>query len=336
LRVWVDFTNTAHVVVLRPLVELLEARGDEVVLTARPLSHTLELLDDWGHEYTTLGRHGGASRAGKARAAFDRVRAMTRFGRARGRFDAALAHGSTDLPMACRLLRVPNTTMFDYEFALVQHHVNCRFANRVLVPEAIPPERLRRFGARGSKLVRYPGLKEEYVLHGFEPDPSVPEALGVDLARPLVVVRPAAAYALYVPGTHDLLLPRLLATLAEQGAQMVVLPRTPEQAAEVLGLRVPGVIVPPRAVESRSLVAYADALVSGGGSMNREAVALGTPVWTMFEGRMGGVDEALVREGRLRVLRDPSDVVLAPSPAGKPRRPPVTRDPADLLRLALD
>ena len=150
LRVWVDLTNTAHVVVLRPLVELLEARGHEVAITARPLSHTVELLEDWGHPYTAFGEHGGVRRADKARAAASRARRMVAFGRAHGPFDAALAHGSTDLPIASRALRIPNATMFDYEWALAQHHLNCRLANRVLVPEAIPPERLRRFGAHGA------------------------------------------------------------------------------------------------------------------------------------------------------------------------------------------
>ncbi|HEV3000108.1 MAG TPA: DUF354 domain-containing protein, partial [Solirubrobacteraceae bacterium] len=98
MRVWVDLTNTAHVVVLRPLVELLEARGHEVEITARPLSHTVELLDDWGHPYTAFGEHGGVRRRDKARAALSRARRMVAFGRARGPFDAALAHGSTDLP----------------------------------------------------------------------------------------------------------------------------------------------------------------------------------------------------------------------------------------------
>src|SRR3712207_2319792 len=154
MRIWVDLTNTAHVVVLRPLVERLEARGHEVVLTARPLSHTIELLDDWGHPYAAFGEHGGVRRVDKARAAASRARRMIGFGRAFGPFDAALAHGSTDLPIASRALGLPNTTMFDYEFALAQHHLNCRLANRVLVPDAIPPERLARFGARGPKLVR--------------------------------------------------------------------------------------------------------------------------------------------------------------------------------------
>ena len=155
MRVWVDLTNTAHVLVLRPLVELMEREGHEVALTARPLSHTLELLEGWGHPHTVIGHYGGAGRAGKARAAAGRVAGLARFARGRG-FDCALAHGSTDLPPACRLLGIPNTTMFDYEWAALQHHLNCRLASRVLVPDAIPSERLARYGARPPKLARYP------------------------------------------------------------------------------------------------------------------------------------------------------------------------------------
>jgi predicted glycosyltransferase len=331
MRVWIDLTNTAHVVVLRPLVERLEDAGHEVELTARPLSHTLDLLDDWGHPYTALGAYGGVGKLGKARAAADRVVRMLRFGRGRG-FDAALAHGSTDLPVACRVLRIPNATMFDYEFAVIQHNVNCRLANRVLVPEAIPAERLARFGAKGDKLVQYPGLKEEYYLHGFEPDAGLPERLGVTAGAPLAVVRTPPAYALYLGGAESALLPRVLARLAEGGAQTVVLPRTPEQADAVDALGIAGVHVPRRAVDGRSLVALADLLVSAGGTMNREAAVLGTPVWSMFEGRLGAVDELLVHQGRLRLLRDPGDIVVSHK---GPTAVPTLRDPGELLALAL-
>jgi uncharacterized protein len=334
VRVWVDLTNTAHVLVLKPLVELLEADGHEVEITARPLSHTLELLEDWGHPHTTLGRHGGVSRAGKARAAAGRVADMVRFGRGKG-FGSALAHGSTDLPVASRLLRIPNATMFDYEWAVLQHSVNCRLANRVLVPEAIPAERLRRYGARGSKLIRYPGLKEEYYLADFEPDEAVLRQLGVDPAEPLCVVRTAPSYALYLGGSENELLPRLLRHLSEtERAQTVVLARTPEQRQAVSALGLERVIVPERAVDGSSLVAFADALVSAGGTMNREAAVLGTPVWSMFEGRMGAVDEQLAREGRLRFLTDPAEVRVEKR-AARAYEQRVRRDPRELLRLAL-
>src|SRR3954470_8376218 len=334
MRIWVDLTNTAHVLVLRPLVELLEADGHAVEITARPLSHTLELLDDWGHPYKALGQYGGVSRAGKARAAAGRVAAMLSFGRGKG-FDCALAHGSTDLPVVCRLLRVPNSTMFDCEWAALQHHVNCRLANRVLVPDAIPAERLARYGARPPKLVRYPGLKEEYYMADFGPDPRVLDELGVDRELPLCVVRTAPSYALYLGGSENPLLPRLLRHLSEnQGAQSVVLARTPEQRADVRALGLERVIVPDRAVDGRTLVAYADALVSAGGTMNREAAVLGTPVWSIFEGRLGAVDKLLAKQGRLQFLTDPSEVqVVKREPGAYENR--VRRDPRELLRLAL-
>ena len=334
MRVWVDLTNTAHVVVLRPMVELLERDGHEVEITARPLSHTVELLDDWGHPYTVIGEYGGATRLGKVRAAAARIPALVRFGQAR-RFDYALGHASIDLPPACRVLRIPNTTMFDYEWAAIQHHLICRLATRVLVPEAIPAERLRRYGARPPKLVRFPGLKEEYYLANFEPDPSVLELLGLDRERPICVIRTAPSYALYLGGSENPLLFPVIRRVADGETQVVVLARNPEQRAAVRELGLPRVLVPERAVDGRSLVTFADVLVSAGGTMNREAAVLGTPVWSMFEGRLGAVDEMLVRQGRLHILRAADDVRLASKPADAYERR-TRRDVADLLRLAIE
>jgi predicted glycosyltransferase len=334
MRVWVDLTNTAHVLVLRPLVELLERQGHEVTLTARPLSHTVDLLEQWGHPYTAIGRYGGAARLSKARAAAGRIAKLTRFGRGRG-FDCALAHGSTDLPPACRLLGVPNTTMLDYEWAMLQHSVNCRLANRVLAPDAIPASRLARYGARSRKLVRYPGLKEEYYLSDFEPDPSVLEELRLDRKRILCVVRTAPAYALYLGGSENPILPRVLRRLSEsEETQTVVLPRTPEQSTAIAELGLQRVVIPERVVDGRSLVAFADLVVSAGGTMNREAAVLGTPVWSIFEGRMGGVDDKLASEGRLHLVTDPEEIEVSRKEADL-YRSRTRRDPQQLLELAL-
>jgi uncharacterized protein len=333
MRVWADLTNTAHVVVLRPLIELLEREGHEVEITARPLSHTLELLDDWGHPYTVVGEYGGATRLGKVRAAADRLPALIRFGRKR-RFDYGLGHASIDLPPACRVLRVENTTMFDYEWATTQHHVICRLATRVLVPDAIPAERLARYGAKPPKLIRFPGLKEEYYLADWEPDPSVLEGLGIDRQRPLCVIRTASSYALYLGGSENPLLPPLIRRVADGETQVVVLARNEEQRAAVRELDAPNVVVPERAVDGRSLVAFADVLVSAGGTMNREAAVLGTPVWSIFEGKLGAVDEMLVEQGRLRILRDPQQVTVERKPADAYDRR-TRRDLSDLLRLAV-
>src|SRR5207302_6766764 len=300
-------------------------------LTARPLSHTTELLDDWGHPYTEIGHHGGPGRVGKAMAATSRTAKAFAFARGK-RFDYGLAHGSTDLPPVGRLLRIPNTTMFDYEWARLQHELNCRLATRVLVPDAIPAERLESYRARPPKLVRYPGLKEEYYLADFEPNESVLDDFGLDRARVVAAVRTAPSYALYLGGSENELLPRVLRRLLDENAQVIVLARTDEQRRALRELD-SKLLVPERAVDGRSLAALADLVVSAGGTMIREAAVLGTPVWSIFEGRLGAVDELLVAEGRVRFLSDPAELVVEKAPAVRERR--ARRDPADLLRLAV-
>src|SRR5437016_3327880 len=196
MRVWVDMTASAHVLVFRPLIRLLRERGDEVEVTAREYAQTLQLLELHGIEAEVIGRHGGRSRLGKARQLWSRLHALRRWARGR-EFDVALAHGSHELTMTARRLGIPSSTTFDYEFATLQHQLGCRAATKVVVPEAIPPERLRRYGARSPKLVQYPGLKEEYYLSDFEPDRSLLERFGVDPSRVLVVLRPPPDVSLY-------------------------------------------------------------------------------------------------------------------------------------------
>jgi predicted glycosyltransferase len=325
MRVWVDLTNSPHVLVMRPLIEVMRADGHEVEVTARDFAQTLELCDRFGIEHTAIGRHRGGKLASKAVGLASRGLALARWARGR-RFDVAMGHGSNDVTVAAALLRVPSATAFDYEWAAVQHHVNCRLARSVVVPDAIPPERLERYGARG-KIHAYAGLKEEYYLADFEPDPAVLGELGLDRERPLVVVRPPPDVSLYHRFENPLFR-GVLDRLAESEAQAVVLPRTPAQRAELGAF-----IVPTHVIDAQSLVAYADLVISAGGTMNREAVALGTPVFTTFEGRLGAVDEALLREGRLRKLDDPGQIQISRRPANAGLR--VRRDPSELVTMLL-
>ena len=332
MRVWIDLTNSPHVVVFAPMIERMRARGWDVAVTARAFAQTVELLELRGIDHTVIGHHGGRSRAGKARAAGDRVAAMIRFGR-RGRFDAALAHGSTDLPMACAALRVPNTTMFDYEYATLQHSLNCRLAARVLVPDAIPPARLRRFGARGGEARPLSGPEGGVLAGGRRPRPGGAGSLGLDGEAVGVVLRPPADVALYHRFENPLFDEVLEHLGRRDDVRAVVLPRTPAQAERLRRLALPSVTVPDHAVDGASLVAGADLVVSAGGTMNREAAVLGTPVYTALAARLGGVDERLVAEGRLRPLARVSDLVLERKPAAAAER--LRRDPAQLVDLAL-
>jgi predicted glycosyltransferase len=223
---------------------------------------------------------------------------------------------------------MPSTTAFDYEWATVQHNVNCRLARNVVVPDVIPPERLHRYGARG-KLRRYPGLKEEYYLADFEPSDAVLGELGLDPSQPIAVVRTPPDVSLYHRFENPLF-KQVLERLRDQ-AQTIVLPRTRAQREELAGAG--GFVVPERAVDAQSLVWHADLVVSAGGTMNREAVALGTPVYTTFEGRLGAVDERLLAEGRLRKLSDAREVVVEKRTRAVQDR--VRRDPRYLAELML-
>jgi predicted glycosyltransferase len=326
VKVWVDFTNSPHVLVLRPVIEDLRRRGHEVRVTARDFAQTLGLCERFGIEHTVIGRHRGGGLAAKAAGLASRSAALVRWARGQ-RFDLALGHGSNDVTVAAASLRVPSATMFDYEWAAIQHQVNCRLARAVVVPDAIPPERLYRYGAR-RKLRAYEGLKEEYYLSDFDPDSAVLDELGLDSTRPVVVLRTAPAVSLYHRFENDIfsaVLERL------RGQQAVVLPRTEEQRSALE--REGGWIVPARAIDAQSLIAFADLVVSAGGTMNREAVALGTPVYTIFEGRLGAVDERLIAEGRLKRLGRAGDVEPVKRHGATDAR--IRRNPAVLTDLLL-
>src|SRR3954449_5382556 len=266
-------TAPAHPVVFRPIIRLLRDAGHEVEVTARDYAQTIPLLQRMGIDHVAVGRHGGASRVNKLKALVSRTWHMRRF--ARGRFDLAVAHGSNDLALAAASLRIPAVNTFDYEWATTQHRIGCRLARRVLVPEAIPPERLRRYGVGPEKLRQYPGLKEEYYLADFEPNERVLDELSLDRERILVVVRPPPDVSIYHRKANRLF-PRVLDRLGRrEDVQAIVIPRTDQQRTTVRALEMPSLVVPDGAVDAQSLIALSDLVGSAGGNMNREAGAAG-------------------------------------------------------------
>src|SRR5256886_7551468 len=189
MKVWVDFTASAHPLVFRPLVQRLRAQGHEVEITARDYAQTLQLIESHGMTATVIGHHGGRSSLGKATQMRARLKALRAWAREHS-FELALAHGSHELTMTARRLGIPSSTTFDYEWAWLQHQLGCRAATRVVVPESIPPERLKSYGATPPTLQQYPGLKEEYYLSDFDADESMLEPFGLHAARGLRGLRP--------------------------------------------------------------------------------------------------------------------------------------------------
>jgi uncharacterized protein len=331
VKVWIDCTAAAHPLVLRPIIDRLQARGHHVRVTAREYGQTLGVLDRLGIPYEAVGRHAGASLARKVGAVASRSFSLARWARPH-RFDLALGHGSVDLGVVSAILRIPSVQMQDYEHAGIQRQLAFRVARRVLVPESIPPEAMRHAGASADKLFRYPGLKEDYYLADFQPNPAVLDELGIDSSDVLVVMMPSPETSAYHASNplEERVLDRLQDT---EGVVCVVIPRTEAQAQRVRDRDAASLVVRDRAIDAQSLIALADLVVSAGGTMNREAVALGTPAYTIFSGRMGAVDEWLISEGRLVPLGDPSELSLVKrQPARGARKP---RDPDVLVDAIL-
>lgn len=333
MYIWTDCTAAAHPLVLRPIIEGLRERGHEVAVTARDYGQTEGLLERLEIPFESFGTHADSGTAAKGLALAGRSRKLMGWA-LRRHPDLALAHGSVDVAVVGTILRIPQVQMQDYEYAGLQRKLAWQAANRVIVPDAIPVERLREAGAREHKLLRYPGLKEDYYLYDFEPDPGALDALGIDELgvradraaddRVLVVVRPppeSSAYHADNP-VYERVLDRLV---ADERVVTVLIPRTEGQRAAAVGRGSARLVVPEAAIDAQSLIAYSDLVVSAGGTMNREAVALGAPVYTIFSGRMGAVDEELIASGRLRELRDPDALELVrrtavPGPV-EPRNP---------------
>jgi predicted glycosyltransferase len=307
-KVWIDLTNSPHVLFFRPILRRLDEAGVPSVITARDYAQTLGLLELYGIPHTVIGRHGGAGLVGKVTGLARRSLALTRFGRATSGIRQAVSHGSNDLAVAAKLLKLHSTVLHDFEGATTMHKINFRLADKVMVPRVIPWAALAALGLDERRYRPYAGIKEQVTLADFVPDPTVIETLGLDAARPIAVLRPPATMSLYHRRIENTLFDQVLDYLRASDVQVVLLPRTPEQAQGFEG--VTGMVVPAKPVDGPSLVYAADLVVSAGGTMNREAALLGTPTWTTFAGELGAVDRMLIDEGSMGILERPEQLVL--------------------------
>jgi predicted glycosyltransferase len=301
LRVWIDITNTPHVLVFRPIIKELQRQGHEVLVTARDFAQTSQLLDRFSIEHKLIGKHQGKEIYRKIYGLVYRTSRLIAYA-APKRFNLAVSHGSNDCALASFFLRIPHVTMFDYEYAKAMHNINLRVSTKALIPDMIPSEPLYECGGTDAKIDKYPGLKEEYYLADFQPDESVLTEIGLDISKIVVVMRTPPDVALYHRFHNPIFMDVLSKLAAREDVQVVLLPRTPDQRAEVLKMGFKNVFIPSKAVDAQSLIYYSDLVISAGGTMNREAVALKTPVYTLFSGKMGAIDTCLIAEGRMKKL----------------------------------
>src|SRR5262245_44196652 len=338
MRIWIDLANSPHVPFFRALIPEFAARGHSTEISARDYAQTVELATKAGMLPQVIGCHGRGELPGKAGNLVCRAAALRKWARDRG-FDLAVSHNSYAQIAAAAALGIKTVTLMDYEHQPA-NHLAFRLASRVIVPQAFPNAELKKYGASLRQVKRYDGLKEDVYLADFIPDPSFVQTLrrlGVTSEDVLIVARPPASEALYHRFANELFDKLLRHLNAHPHTKIILLPRTEAQRAEYEKQNLVKVIMPREALDGANLIAAADLVVSAGGTMNREAAALGVPVASIYAGKWAAIDEKLAREGRLRKLAELNDVeslIVQKKSGREPRANQNTR--AEVTELILE
>jgi predicted glycosyltransferase len=314
-KVWIDLENSPHIPFFRPIITELEGRGCQVVLTARDCFQVCDLADMAGLKYQKIGHHYGKHRIAKLLGLGVRVLQMTPF-ILRERPAISVSHGSRSSLVLSALMGIPSINIADYEYA--DHRLTAWIGSVrkkwIMTPEVIPPDIFVKHGIPIDHVLHYPGIKEDVYTPFFRPDPLLKDTLGLLPSDIVVTIRPPATEAHYHnPESEKLLMTVFQLLSAHPEVKTVLLPRTHKQEAELRQARsdlfaAGRIVVPKHAVDGLDLIWYSDLVISGGGTMNREAAALGIPVYSLFRGTMGAVDKHLAETGRLVLLESDQDV----------------------------
>jgi uncharacterized protein len=313
MKFWIDMDNAPHVLVLRPIIAELERRGHSVEITARDYGQTLPLLRLYGLKALCVGRHAGKSKVRKYLAFLTRSLRLLAFAAGKG-FDAAFSHGSRSLVPVARLLGLPLISMQDYEYTSFPRFIR-RWTNTLLVPEVVA---VKLAAAEGMpRTYGYPGLKEDLYIRDFEPDPSFLCELKIDPNRILVLMRPPATMAHYAVRQSETIFYEALEYLGSlNNVQVLLLPRTIDQGKELEAIRrkhgYPNLVIPEVVYHGPNLIWHSDLVISGGGTMNREAASLNVPVYSIYQGPIGAVDKYLIESGRLCHIKSIVDLKNIP------------------------
>lgn len=305
-KIWIDLDNSPHVPFFAPIIKHLEERNYELIITGRNAFQVVELVERFKLSCRTIGRHYGRRKTFKVVGALIRALQL-KFALTGQKPDLALSHGSRSQLIAATLLRIPSIVIIDYEFVKI---LPLR-PTWVMAPKVIPESAIQ---FRRDRILRYPGIKEDVYVPQFKPDPSLRSKLGLKEDGVLVTLRPPANEAHYHNPESDYLFRAAMQFLGTKPeVQVVLLPRTKAQANQARNLW-PGlfairkIVIPDHVVDGLNLLWISDLAISGGGTMNREAAALGVPVYSIFRGRTGAVDRYLSETGRLVFLATAEDI----------------------------
>lgn len=304
-KIWIDLDNSPHVPFFKPIIRELERKGHEVTVTARDCFQVIGLCELHQMPYIRVGKHYGKNKALKSLGTILRSLQLAPH-LAGAKPDLAVSHGSRSQILAAAMLGVPSVDILDYEFANQIVHPTW-----LIMPEIIPREAVM---THRDRVLLYPGIKEDVYAPDFVPDSRLLSELGLSGDDLLVSIRPPANEAHYHNPESEILLRETIECLSRlPPVKMVLLPRNSRQEDMLRSqwrelFAAEKIIIPPKVVDGLNLIWHSDLVISGGGTMNREAAALGVPVYSIFRGKIGAVDKYLAEIGRLTLIQSPSEV----------------------------
>lgn len=336
---WFDLDNSPHVPLFRPIFAELQKRNKAYFITARDFAQTKDLLALWNIPHALLGKHGGKSKLCKIVNLFQRARALTRVVQGKP-VNLAVSHGSRTQLVAAKRLGIPAVLMLDYEYT--EARIFNTLATYLLMPAFIPERRLSEAGFKLQKVVRYTGFKEEIYMRDFVPDVGFRKSLQIDPGTILITLRPPSMLGNYHDEKSETLFRACLDCFsAHENTHCLIVNRTNAERKLLNSglLEKKNISFLSRPVDGLQLLWASDIVVSGGGTMNREAALLGVPTYSIFTGRRPYLDEYLHERGRLTFiddLRKIESIPLAKRTANGSFQPANRQLPAQITDLILD
>ncbi len=309
MKIWFDICHTPHVPFFVPQIRELQNLGHQIIITIRDRYQVGELCDQYDLEYAIIGRDYGKSKLSKILGLFIRTLQLFIFIQKEG-VAVAVTKGSPYQILTAHFLKIPSIWIMDYEHSNIS--IEKRFATTILSPKIIPPEILEKKGIDLKRVIQYPGLKEDVYLQDFQPDEHLLEKMHIKTDNIIVTLRPPAANAHYQNSNSIKLFSEIIPFLLKHAnVTTVVLPRSTEEKEKMkreYQSERERIIIPSGVVNGLNLIYHSDLVIGGGGTMNREAAAMGRPVYTIFQGQTGAVDQYLEKSGRLVFIENVSDL----------------------------
>ena len=297
MKIWIDLTNSPHVNFFDGMIRDLR-KDHELLLTCRPLANTIELLEMSGLSHYIIGRHYGKNKIKKVLGFIIRIFQLYCFLRNKN-IDVGISHSGFNVPVVSWLLHIPCIYLNDNEHAEA-NRVSFLFANKILVPEFIDIEKVKRQWASEDKIIKYPGVKEGIYLWSYTPiafnNSDNPKS------KKRIFIRPEPWTAQYYKGKRNFI-DKLLIGIKDK-YEIILLPRGKVQEEYYRQDRFSGITVSDKSMNLNEIMSNCDLFIGAGGTMTREAAVLGIPTISIYQDELLDVDNYLIDKGLMIHKKD--------------------------------